>query len=367
MAAESPKPLSASPPAIDPKDVTSDPKLTPAVAKAILVSVDFYNAKNYPAARSAAEDVKRIPNRSAYEDFDIADLEMMIASAARDLKSGAAAAEAMAISPALADKDRKAVFDNALMFSAGQKAYWRAIQYGELLKRERRLDGAAAFVLPFAYFQAGAYADAEQSAQYVLANFTFPADEKDKLTKLVGLSQIRQGKVAPMPSSFGEALMQSFGSALAQSVSGQPVNNDPQAQMQQAQDESAKAMQQAWKRAAGEVLAADPATEQAVYDDLVHRPALGAAANDQAQGIFGKAFAAYQNKDYVSAQKIFEQGLAIDPTNSAANYYYADCIASQGINSLSIIDYLTRSIVLGESTDETKSAREALQQYASAQ
>jgi hypothetical protein len=357
---------SAAPPTIDPKDITSDAKLTPAVAKLMLVCANSYNAKDYSAARSVIAELKAVPNRSTYDDFNIANLELLIAGAAQDPRAGAGAVERMAMSPALTDRDRKAVFKNAVFYNAALKEYWHAIQYGELLKREGRLDGEAAFLLPFLYFQDSAFADAEQSAQFALSNSTFPADEKEKLTKLVGMSQIKQGKVAPMPSSFGESLLKAFGAGLVEGMTGQRPNDDPQAEMQEQQAASATALQQAMQHAAGQVLAADPAAERAVYDDLVHKPALTAAATAQAQDIFGRAFDAYQRKDYASAEKGFAEGLAIDPTNAAGNYYYADCLASQGGNSLVVIDYLTRALVLGENVDETKMARTALQQYASA-
>jgi hypothetical protein len=362
---ESAKPQAASPPMIDPKDVTSDTKLTPAMVKPLLNCVNLYNAKDYKAARTSIADLRAIPNRTAYDDFNISNMEMVVASVSNDMRTAAAASEAMAMSSALTDKDRRAVFASALELHAAQKEYWRAIQYGELLRREKLLDGKPAFILPFLYFQNGAFADAEQAAQSALTESTFSKDEREKLTKLVGLSQIKEGKVVPMASSFGDALLQSFGSALVQSTTGEQPNNDPQAQMQEQQAAAADAIQLALKSASGEVLAADRQKERAVYDDLVNKPVPTAAEDARAQAIFKKAFDEYQNQDYASAEKDFAQGLPIDPTNSAANYYYADCLASQGRNSLTVIDYLTRALVLGENTDETKLARTALQQFSS--
>ena len=365
------KDKNAAAPPLDANAELTDAKLNPAVAKILSDAVTLYNTANYTGALTKIAEAKAIPNRTAYDDFQINNLSMTVAQGAKDIEAAITAAEAMAASPALPDNDRKAVYDAGMGFNGLRKDYWRAIQYGELLNRESKLEPDTSLMLAQIYFIVGSYADAERIAQAAIGSATGKAQKK--LTNLVGLSQIKEGKVVATPS-FGEGLLSALIAGAAAGVAqgtGQqapppPDQPSPDQQMATAQAASQDAEKKARQAAATEVLAADTASERAVYADLIDRDShLSKEDRKKANGYFQTGYAAWEKEDYASAEPAFRSGLDIDPTNTAGNYYYADCLARRSDDTLGFVDYLTRALTFAKTDDDKGAAQTALKSLAS--
>jgi tetratricopeptide (TPR) repeat protein len=83
---------------------------------------------------------------------------------------------------------------------------------------------------------------------------------------------------------------------------------------------------------AGGVLAqnAAPAAEASFATDRAKSDALTPEQRDQARKLFETAFALLQSGDFQAAELGFEQGVAIDPANTSANFYMAEALAVLG-------------------------------------
>lgn len=350
---------------LNPQDVLTDAKLTPALAKILADAATAYNARDYDAARADIATARALPHLTPYDTFQIDNLTLDVSAAEKDYGASAAAAEAMAASPALDDRNRKAVYDNAFAFHVAQKDYWRAIQYGELLRREQLLDAKYVPLVPQVYLIFGAYADAERVASEELAAESDPKTQK-KLQKVVGLSEIKEGKAVATPG-FGEALGRALLGGIASGLTGQQVDTsgpNPQASAQQAAIDAQAAIGQAQQQAASAVLAASVPSERAVYADLIAQSAQASKTDKaKARTAFNAAYRAWQKQEYAAAETGFAQGLVLDPANAEANYYYADCVARRDGSTLIVIDYLARAVAFGNGKE--RDARDALQQYVS--
>jgi hypothetical protein len=352
-------------PQINPGDVTSDSKLSPAAGKSLMQFVADYNAGNYERASGDLAAARALPGHTAYDEFRIDSYGLAVATANRDYSGGAALLESMLSSPALSDKDRLSLYGSAISIYSGERQYWRAIQFGERLNREGGLDAGTAYTLADAYLLDGSYADAERISQAALSRGSATDDQRKALEKILDRSQVNLGEKDP---SVGEAL---FGALLggaaagfAQGLTGQQVDPSTGMPMTGPQRKSAAqdAERQAQQRAAAEVLAQNPATERAIYSDLVGRSTrLSPSDRKQAARLHDQASQAYQKQDYASAEADLQSELAIEPANAEANYYYADCLARGPNESLAVVDYLARALAFDRDGDGGSLARQALQ------
>ena len=361
----------APPPQINPADVTSDSRISPATSKSLLQFVSDYNAGSYERASADLAAARALPGHSAYDDFRINSYGLMIATATRDYSGGANLLESMLASPAVGDRDRLTLYGYAVSIYSGERQYWRAIQFGERLNREGALDAATAYALANAYLLDQSYADAERISQAALNKGVTTDDQRKSLGQVLNKAQINLGEKDP---SAGEALLGAlFGGAaagLAQGLTGQQV--DPSTGLPltgpQRKASAQDAERQAQQRAAAEVLAQNPASERVIYTDLAARSArLSPGDRKQAGRLHEQASQAYQRQDYASAEEYLQSELAIDPANAEANYYYADCAARGPNQSLVVIDYLTRALAFDRSGDAGTQARQALQGIATPQ
>jgi tetratricopeptide (TPR) repeat protein len=383
-------------------DILGTVRINQDVSKALLEGVADYNARNYQAALRDVAIARGQGNRTVYDDFRINKFELALAEATGDWGSATSSTEAMAGSPALAPTDRWLVQSTALSLYASQKRLWRAIQFGEILDREGLLDAGSSVTLAQAYLDYGSYADAERVAQAALAKGAASADQSKDLSEIVRRSQVKEGARAP---SLGEglfgALLSSATNALTGQVSGavggigaqagvggsifnNAVANASGSAGSKFSDMAANklgigfgsgspqgrqaAEQQAQQFAAREVLAADAMSGRAVYKDLLDSSAqLSKKDKKIAERNFEDAFALWKAQNYPGAQSGFREGLAIDPGNALANYYYADCLARGQNNSLVVIDYLARAVTFDPTGSDGGMARQALQGIATPQ
>jgi hypothetical protein len=354
--------------AIDPNGELTDTKLTPSVAKLLFQAATDLNARDYAEASQVLANASAVPGRSPYDDFQINLLVVLVAGGTHDVTGGVRASEAMAASPALADSDRKAVYINSFYFNVGLKDYWRAIQYGEIQKRDGYLDAENAVFFAETYAIAGSYGDAERVAQWALVN-TSPNDkQRDKLQKIVGTMEVKQGNAVAMPN-LGEELLGDVLQGISQGAGAPPSGSNPEEQKANARTDSANALSKGEQQAASELLSATSAYERPVYADIqAKEAALSRTDKARADRTFQTAYASWQKGDCGLALSGFESGLAIDPANAAANYYVADCLVRQPTTTLSVIDYLARAIAFGDTgSDAASMARDALKQLSQAQ
>ena len=73
---------------------------------------------------------------------------------------------------------------------------------------------------------------------------------------------------------------------------------------------------------------------------------------------FATGFAQWQKGDYADAEGEFKQGLAFDPYNPAANYYYADVLVRRGDVPDAVLP-LRLAVQYGADTPEGQMARDA--------
>jgi hypothetical protein len=352
-------------PQISPGDVTSDSRLSSAVGTSLAQFVADYNAGSYERASGDLAAARALPGRTAYDEYRIDSYGLTVATARKDYSGGAALLESMLSSPALGDKDRLALYGSAVSIYSGERQYWRAIQFGERLNRENGLDPATAYALADTYLLDGSYADAERVSQAALNKGIATDDQRKALGKVLDKAQIDLGEKDP---GVGEAL---FGAMLAgaaagfaQALTGQqadPSTGMPMTATQRkgaAQDTERQAQQQA----AAEILAQNPATERAIYSDLLGPSGrLSAADRKRAARLHDQASQAYQKQDYASAEAGLQSELAIEPANAEANYYYADCLARGPNQSLAVVDYLARVLAFDRDGESGSLARQALQ------
>jgi hypothetical protein len=353
-------------PQLDANAVTTDAKLSATVNKALVQIISDYNSRRYDAALSDLANARNIARRSAYDDFQINKVAVGVALVRSDYDSGAAAAEAMASSLVLTEKDRKAVYDDALLMNAGARHYWRAIQFGALLDREGLLDAVTSDSLAKTYLAYGSYADGERVDEAALARGFGDADQRKALSETLADLQIKEGKREP---SFGQGLMNALVAGavagIAQGLTGQQVNNQP-ANAEQRQASAQDAEREAQQRAASELLLQDVTSLRKVYPDLAGQAArLSPADRKRAERIMQSASDAYGREDYSAAQSSLHDVLAIDATNGTANYYYADCLARGPNDSLTAIEFLARALAFDRDGEARSLAREALQGIAS--
>ena len=81
----------------------------------------------------------------------------------------------------------------------------------------------------------------------------------------------------------------------------------------------------------------------------------------RASGFFNAASDFYGKENYAASASDLRKTLEIDPTNAAANYYYADCLARQKGDPIEIVDYLTRAVVFGAGDENASLAKTALE------
>jgi hypothetical protein len=383
-------------------DILGTVQINPDVKGALTQGVADYNAGNYSAALRDVATARGQAKRTVYDDFRINRFELALAEATGDWNSATSSAEALAASPALGVSDRWVLQANALSLYASEKRQWRAIQFGELLNREGLLDAGSAVILAQAYFDYGSYADAERVAQAGLAKGTATAEQNKDLSEIVRKSEVKEGTRQPSigESLFG-ALVSGATSAIAGQISGGVSGLGASASAGSgvfgntvagasgsfgsklsdmtankfgvsfgvgAQSGQQPTGQQAQQMAAREVLSADPTSERAVYRDLFDASAqLSKKDKKIAERNFEDAFGLWKAQNYAGAQSGFHEGLAIDPGNALANYYYADCLARGPNNNLVVIDYLARASAFDPGGSDGGMARQALQGIASPQ
>ncbi len=352
-------------PAMDPNAELTDQKLNPAIAKLLSEAVVSYNAREFRSAVEKIDDARAVPSPTLYDQFQIENLTSTVQFAAKHYSEALNAEEAMAASPALTLAGRKAVYDGCLGLNLLQRNYWRAIQYGRLLERMHLLSADASLIFGQTYYAAELYADSERTAQAAIAVGVTDAETSEKLQKLIRESQEKTGERAQdKGEQVGKALVGGFLGAFASGLTGQNVA--PPDMGVRTQDE-AKAEAQteaaaAGQHAAADSLGSDPASERVVYVDLLETSARPSAKEKKTASIyFNAASDAYGKNNYTVAAGNLRKTLDIDPTNSAANYYYADCLARQNGDPIDVVDYLTRAVVFGAGDENATMAKTALQ------
>jgi tetratricopeptide (TPR) repeat protein len=89
----------------------------------------------------------------------------------------------------------------------------------------------------------------------------------------------------------------------------------------------------------------------------------GVLGNSPAKAQFEAGKAAWQAGDCASAEAQFRQGLALDPVNPAANYYYGDCLAKDQ-NYDAAVAALRLAVQYGKGIPEGDAAIEEIKQLA---
>lgn len=349
-------------PTIDPNVELTDQKLNPAIAKLLSDAIVSYDAKEFRSAVEKIDEARAVPSSTPYDKFQIENLTSTVQLAAGHYSDALQANEAMAASPVLPLSDRKAVYDGCLGLNLVQKDYWRAIQFGKLQERMHLLDASSSLLYAQSYYAAGAFADAERTAQAAIAAGVTDAKTSLKLQEVVHDSQEKTGERA---QDTGEQVARGlFGALLggvATGLTGQVVTPDMGIRTQdQAKAEAPTYAAQAGQHAAAESIATDPSLERVVYADFFATE-VSLKEKKRAQAYFNAASDFYGKNNYAAAAGNLRKTLDIDPTNSAANYYYADCLARQNGDPIDVVDYLTRAVVFGAGDENATMAKTALQ------
>src|ERR1039457_2115629 len=93
------------------------------------------------------------------------------------------------------------------------------------------------------------------------------------------------------------------------------------------------------------------------YADLATKSQkLTAQDRQNANTEFGKGFELIKKKDIASAEAAFKNGLAIDPGNGLANFYYGVCLKHR--NDDASCEYLKRAAELAVGTKEGDRAKD---------
>jgi tetratricopeptide (TPR) repeat protein len=349
-------------PAMDPNAELTDQKLNPAVGKILSDAIVSYNAREYRDAEKKIDDARAIPSLTPYDKFQIENLNGTVEHARGDDDGALLSYEAMASNPAAPQSNRAAIYASCITLNTHEKHYLRAIQYGRLLERMHLLNAEASANFAKAYYAAGLFADAERTAQAAIGAGVTDAKTNEKLQELVHDSQEKMGERA---QDTGEQVARGlFGAILggvATGLTGQVVTPDMGIRTQdQAKAEAPTYAAQAGQQAAAESIATDPSLERVVYADFFATE-VSPKEKKRAQAYFNAASDFYGKNNYAAAAGNLRKTLDIDPTNSAANYYYADCLARQNGDPIDVVDYLTRAVVFGAGDENATMAKTALQ------
>jgi formylglycine-generating enzyme required for sulfatase activity len=173
------------------------------------------------------------------------------------------------------------------------------------------------------------------------------------------------------------ALALGTGAAYAQSESGYvlPRANETAQQRQTRFDAwrtanpDAEERASATARASAELVAAYIAAEEArrlaeanrdpFAEISAQSAALPPERKFEAQGLFASSFTLWQSGDFNAASIGFERGLAIDPANGQANFYFGDILARRSENERAAEHY-RRAVAFGGSAPEALRAEAAL-------
>ncbi|MGD0864084.1 MAG: hypothetical protein ABSA49_00870 [Rhizomicrobium sp.] len=352
-------------PAMDPNSELTDQRLNPAIAKLLSDAIVSYNAKEFRRAEEKIEDARAVPSPTPYDNFQIENLNATVESAAGNDTDALQSYETMASNSAAPQSDRVAIYAGCIASNARERHYWRAIQFGRLMERMHLLNAEASLSYAKAYYSAGLFVDSEHTAQAAIAAGVTDPKTIEALQTLVRDDQVKTGERA---QDTGEQVAGAlFGAILGGVASGLTGQAVPPPDMgirtqDQARAEVPSYAAAAGQRAAADSIAGDPASERVLYVDLSAAAArLTPQERKRASGFFDAASDFYGKENYAASASDLRKSLEIDPTNAAANYYYADCLARQKGDPIEIVDYLTRAVVFGAGDENASLAKTALQ------
>lgn len=139
--------------------------VTPAVGKALNDAIAAIQQKDYKTALTHVQEAQAVPNRTPYDDYRINQILTNVAFSMQNLPMADQAAEAAADSPALPAEDKAGILKNALLLSAEEKHWSKAVSYGQQLDAMNALDDTTAADYAVALYNTNDQAKALQYAQ----------------------------------------------------------------------------------------------------------------------------------------------------------------------------------------------------------
>jgi len=141
------------------------PKLSSGVQTKLQAAQKAGAAKDFAGAQAALDAAKQLPNRTPYDDYEIAQFTMFVDVNTKDTAGAAAAAQAMADSPVQPDTDKAKNTKNAMILSLQTKQFDKALIYGRALAATNPTDAGTLDAITQSYYFGKDYADAQVAAQ----------------------------------------------------------------------------------------------------------------------------------------------------------------------------------------------------------
>src|SRR5581483_6847769 len=139
--------------------------VTPAVGKALNDAIAAIQQKDYKTALTHVQEAQAVPNRTPYDDYRINQILTNVAFSMQNLPLADQAAEAAADSPAIPAEDKTGILKNALLLSAEEKHWAKAVSYGQQLDTMNALDDTTAADYAVALYNTNDQAKALKFAQ----------------------------------------------------------------------------------------------------------------------------------------------------------------------------------------------------------
>jgi hypothetical protein len=270
-----------------PHALAAGPKLSSAVAKPLVDAQKLLQSGDTQGALAKVKEAQAAGgDHTDYDNFMINAMLLECYAKLNDMADADTAAEAAADSPAIPDDQKQGIYHNALLLSAQQQHWQKAIGYGQQLTAlGGTLDEPVTAALAIAYYQAGDMAHAQQYAQQDIS-----------MAKAAG----QQPGQASLQIVMNAQVKQNNQSGAAQTLEQLAVSTgDPQA----------------WGQLIDVSMSAQGMTNMYFLD--LYRLRLLAGFMTQAEDYTQMGNAAYQAGYPTEAVKVFEQGIAAGKITAA--------------------------------------------------
>jgi hypothetical protein len=141
------------------------PHLSKTVVRHLVAAQKALQEKDLKAAADDIAQAKAYDDRSPYDDYKIAQMEMFVDMQSQDMAGATAAAQAAADSPAQPDEEKPGNLKNAMLLSMNAKQYDKAAAYAKALEATNPTDPQTIATIGEAYYLGKDYPAAQANAQ----------------------------------------------------------------------------------------------------------------------------------------------------------------------------------------------------------
>ena len=147
-----------------------EPHVTPALAKTLKAANDALQAKNYGEVLNKTREAEAMSPRSDYDNFVIHSMQMGAYGAQGNYPATATAIESVIDSPYQSAASKPQLLRTLMSIYYQQKAYDKAIQYGERARAAGDTSPETPLTIAQAYYLTGKYKEAQKDMEAIVAH-----------------------------------------------------------------------------------------------------------------------------------------------------------------------------------------------------